>query len=97
MKINKIDTIHYKKQKLMKSREFYKIMVDFVEEDKRWKALKIGDIIYEQRCAGMGFEYIKMEITAINVDERLVMAKDVEGNHHDTLSGFLTEEEFNKL
>ena len=34
----------------MKPREFYKIMEDFVKEDKRWRALKPGDVIYEERC-----------------------------------------------
>ena len=29
----------------MKPKEFNKIMTDFVEEDKRWRALKVGDTI----------------------------------------------------
>ena len=81
----------------MKPAEFYKIMTDFVEEEKRWKAMKIGDIIYDEQCRGCEFDYHKMEITAINADERSVMASDVAGGHHDTLSCFYTEAEFKKL
>ena len=81
----------------MKPAEFYKIMERFVKENKRWRALKIGDIIYDSvaRCSEM--DYHKMKIDTINIDERFVLAHDVAGDHYDTLSGFLTEEEFNKL
>lgn len=81
----------------MKPKEFYKIMEEFVEEDKFWKALKKGDIIYEERCAGMEFEYCKMKIDSINIEERYVVAHDVGGDHTATLFGFITEEMFNKL
>jgi len=81
----------------MKPAEFSEIMIRFVEEQKRWKALKIGDIIYDSQPRGGEMDYHKMEIDAINVDERVVMAHDVEGSHHDTLKGFLTEKEFNNL
>jgi len=81
----------------MKPAEFSEIMIRFVEEQKRWKALKIGDIIYDSQARGGEMDYHKMEIDAINVDERVVMAHDVEGSHRDTLSGFLTEEEFKNI
>jgi hypothetical protein len=81
----------------MKPAEFNEIMIRFVDEQKRWKALKVGDIIYDEQCRGIEMDYHKMEITAINVDERIVMASDVVGGHHDTLSCFLTEAEFKKL
>lgn len=78
----------------MKPKEFYEIMERFVEEQKRWKALKVGDIIYDEQARGGEMDYHKMKITAINVDERSVMASDVVGSHGDTLSCFLTEAEF---
>lgn len=81
----------------MKPAEFSEIMIAFVEEQKRWKALKRGDIIYDEQPRHGDIDYHKMKITAINVDERSVMAQDVVGGHGDTLSHFLTEAEFEKL
>jgi len=81
----------------MKPAEFYELMERFVAEQKRWKSLKRGDIIYDSQARGGEMDYHKMEITAINVDERSVMASDVAGGHHDTLSSFMTEAEFEKL
>jgi len=78
----------------MKPREFYDIMIKFVEEDKRWRALQVGSIIYESVARGGEMDYHKMEILEIDLEEREVKAKDVSGNHIATLSGFLTEEEF---
>ena len=60
----------------MKPREFYKVMEDFVKEDKRWRALKPGDVIYEERCGGMEFEYCKLEIVEIDLEERVVTVRD---------------------
>jgi hypothetical protein len=81
----------------MKPAEFNEIMIAFVEEQKRWKALKKGDIIYDSQARHSEMDYHKMEIDAINVDERIVQAHDVAGGHGDTLSCFLTEAEFEKL
>jgi hypothetical protein len=81
----------------MKPKEFNKIMMEFVIEDKRWRALKIGDIIYEAIARGGEMDYHKMKIDEINLEEREVKAHDVEGDHKDTLSYFLTEAEFKKL
>jgi hypothetical protein len=79
----------------MKPKEFQEIAVRFGVEQARWEALKIGDIIYDEQGRGYEFDYHKMKITAINVNERSVMASDVVGSHHDTLRCFLTEAEFN--
>jgi hypothetical protein len=84
----------------MKPKEFHKIMVEFVEEDKRWRALKVGDVVYEERCAGMEFEYCKMIIDEISLEEREVIAHDADTIikfHNAKLSYFLTEKEFSKL
>ena len=88
----------------MKPKEFYKIMVEFVEEDKRWRALQVGDTIYEELCAGMEFEYAKMIIDEVNVDERIVKAHDAEtpfkhqlNQKKTSISSFLTKEEFDKM
>lgn len=78
----------------MKPAEFNEIMIAFVEEQKRWKTLKVGDIIYDEQARGCEFDYHKMKITSINVDERRVQASDVTGGHYDTLGYFLTEAEF---
>lgn len=82
----------------MKPREFYKIMEEFVKEDKRWRALRVGDIIYEERCAGMEFEYCEMKIEAIDINERIVNARDTSGGKHFSrnISNFLTSFEFSK-
>jgi len=81
----------------MKPAEFNEIMIRFVVEQQRWMGLKRGDIIYDEQCRGSEMDYHKMEIDAINVNERVVQAHDVVGGHHDTLSCFLTEAEFKKL
>ena len=81
----------------MKPREFTKIMYDFVEEDKRWRALEVGGIIYDEQSRGMENDYHKMKIMSINLEERTVYAHDVVGNHVATLTHFLTEAEFDKM
>jgi hypothetical protein len=81
----------------MKPREFSKIMTEFVEEDKRWRALKVGDIIYDEQGKGMDMEYHKMIIDEIDLEERQVKAHDVVGYHKVTLCGFLTQQEFDKI
>ena len=80
----------------MKPREFYKIMEDFVYEDKRWRALKVGDTIYEERCGGMEFEYCKMIIEEIDLEERLVTVRDTSLSIPTTkkISSFITEKQF---
>lgn len=80
----------------MKPVEFYEILIRFVEEDKRWRALKVGDIIYDEQARSFEFDYHKMVIDSIDIDERKVIAHDVEGGHSATLSYFLTELEFVK-
>lgn len=88
----------------MKPREFLKIMIEYADEDRRWNTLKVGDVIYEELCAGMEFEYAKMIIDEIDLEERIVMAHDAEtpfkhplNQKKKPLASFLTEEEFNKL
>jgi len=81
----------------MKPAEFYEIMIRFVDEQKRWKSLNIGDIIYDAQCRYGDIDYHKMKILEIDIDERTIKAHDVTGNHQDTLHGFLTEEEFKKV
>lgn len=81
----------------MKPKEFSKIMSDFVEEDKRWRALEVGGIIYDEQSRGMENDYHKMKIMSINLEEREVYAQDVVGTHVATLGYFLTEAEFNKM
>lgn len=83
----------------MKPVDFYKIVADFVKEDKRWRALKVDDIVYEEIARGFENDYHKAIITEINIDERVIVVDDisvdppVEKKYHH----FLTQEEFNKL
>lgn len=82
----------------MKPREFYEIMEKFVEEDKRWRALEIDDIIYESVARGGEMDYHKMRIQKIDLEERYVVAHDIaHPSHVTTLYGFMTEAEFEKL
>ena len=78
----------------MKPKEFHKIMQEFVDEDRRWRALKVGDTIYEAVGRGDVMDYHKMIIDSINLEERYVIAHDAVGDHKGTLDGFLTENEF---
>lgn len=81
----------------MKPKEFYKIMEEFVEEEKFWRGLKKGQTIYQEVGRGDSFDYHKMKIDGINIEERYVVAHDVEGDHTATIYGFITEEMFEKL
>ena len=82
----------------MKPKEFYELMQEFVDEDRRWRELKEGDTIYDQGCAGIAFEYFKMIIDKIDIAERYVVAHDeADSSHIKTLGGFLTQKEFEKL
>ena len=71
-------------------------MKNFINEQERWKALEVGDTIYEEvvRCGDI--DYHEMKIENINVKERYVSAHDVKGDYMTTLEDFLTEQEFNK-
>ena len=81
----------------MKPKEFYEIMVKFVEDDKRWRAMKVGDTIYDEQTRWGDIDYHKMIIDEIDIEERQIKAHDVGCEHSATLRGFLTQEEFNKL
>jgi hypothetical protein len=81
----------------MKPKEFFKIMQEFVDEDRRWRAFKVGDTIYDEQSRGFENDYHKMIIDKINLEERYVVAHDAVGDHTTTLGCFLTEEEFKKL
>jgi hypothetical protein len=84
----------------MKPREFLKIMMEYVDEDRRWRALKVGDTIYDVQPRWGDTDYHKMIIDEINLEEREVIAHDADTVvkfHNAKLSGFLTEKEFNKL
>ena len=72
----------------MKPVEFYKILITFIEEDKRWRALKVGDVVYDEQSRSFEFDYHKMVIDEIDVDERQIKAHDVEGGHSATLGYF---------
>lgn len=80
----------------MKPREFNKIMEDFVKEDKFWRALKVGDTVYEERCDGMEFGYCKMTIEEIDLEERSVTVRDHSMHVPTTrkISSFLSEKEY---
>ena len=56
----------------MKPREFYKIMTDFVEEDKRWKALQVGRITSYNVC------YTKLLRYEITDKNRKLIQKSVD-------------------
>ena len=40
----------------MKPVEFYKILITFIEEDKRWRALKVGDVVYDEQSRSFEFD-----------------------------------------
>jgi hypothetical protein len=85
----------------MKPKEFYEIMVRFVEEDKWWKALKVGDNVYTASPAGLDIDYFKAVIKEINVEERFVIAYDkadrIYPDREIKLTNFLTQKEFDNL
>ncbi|MFA5207064.1 MAG: hypothetical protein WC428_00040 [Candidatus Paceibacterota bacterium] len=84
----------------MKPREFSKIMTKFVEEDKRWRALKVGDTIYDEQGKGMDVKYHKMIIDEIDLEEREIIAHNADTPikfHNAKLDNFLTEKEFDTM
>jgi hypothetical protein len=80
----------------MKPREFYKIMEDFVKEDKRWRALKPGDAIYQEVPAALDFDYFKAIIVEVNLEDRCVLAIDksdrINPDNEIVLESFITQE-----
>lgn len=81
----------------MKPKEFQEIKEKFEEEQKRWESLKVDDIIYDSVARWGDMDYHKMSIDSIDIEERIINAHDVEGDHREELGGFITEEEFNEL
>jgi hypothetical protein len=85
----------------MKPREFYEIMVAFVEEDKRWKALKVGDNVYTASPAGLDIDYFRAVIKEINLEERFIIVYDksdrIYPDREVKLTHFITQEEFDNL
>jgi hypothetical protein len=82
----------------MKPKEFQKIMKDFVEEQEFWESLNVGDVIYDEQPAGIEFDYFKMIIESINIEERYVVAHDDEyPDRIRTLTSFITQEMFEHL
>lgn len=82
----------------MKPKDFYKIMYDFVVEDRHWRALKVGDTIYDEQPGGLE-DYHKVIIDEINLEERYIIAHDaspVIKFHNAKLEYFLTQDEFNQ-
>lgn len=81
----------------MKPSEFNEIKERFEKEQARWESLNVGDIIYDEQARGFDFDYHKMKILEINMDERVVLAEDVVGSHIAELSHFFTETEFEEI
>lgn len=89
----------------MKPKEFYQIMERFVEEDKRWRALKVGDVIYEVNeftDSELGvdpMQFFKMIINSIDVDERHIVASDSNPDIMVTrkIGEFWTQKEYDKM
>ena len=79
----------------MKPAEFLEIKERFEKDQARWESLNVGDIIYDEQSRWGDMDYHKMEIDSIDVEERVLEAHDVSGDHKGTLTFFLTEKEFN--
>jgi hypothetical protein len=82
----------------MKPKEFYEIMERFVEEEKRWKALKVGELVYEEDFRDpISPDFFEHEIVSIDVDNRELTTKDhSEGGKIKKMCGFYTIKELEK-
>lgn len=84
----------------MKPRDFYKIMEQFVYEDKYWRALKVGDVVYTNAYSIEASDFQKMRIDAVNIDEREITTRNISEvgiAFSVVLADFFTEEEYNHL
>ena len=83
----------------MKPAEFYEILADFVKEDAYWRALKVGDTVYEEIPRGYENDYHEAIIKEIDVDERVIVVDDlsVDPVIERRYVCFLTQDEFDKL
>jgi hypothetical protein len=81
----------------MKPKEFNKIMTDFVEEDKRWRALKVGDTIYEPISVGFDTDYHKAIIVEIDREDREIIGQSINGEDKGKVLDFITKEEYDKM
>ena len=62
----------FKKRKKMKKSEFLKIKKEFETEEKRWKNIKPGDLVYENQWG----DYFEIVVSSVNVDNRYINGID---------------------
>lgn len=71
------------------------------KEQKYWKSLKKGDIIYDVQPRFFDIDYHKAIIKEININKQYVIAYDVSNNVYPDneikLTSFITQEEFDRL
>jgi len=81
----------------MKPSEFYKIMTDFVEEEKFWRSLKEGDAVYQVQVVKSDgdFHYHKVIIIKIDIENRNIYGHYGRNKSHViTLTDFLTQKDY---
>ena len=85
----------------MKPKEFYKVMEDFVKEDKRWRALKPGDAIYGVVPSGLEFDFFEAIIVEVDIENRCVLVIDKSNatnpNKEIVLESFITQKEWDNF
>ena len=82
----------------MKPKEFNEITIAFVEEQKYWKELKVGELVYEEDYRDpISPDFFEHEIVSIDIDNRELTTKDhSEGGKIKKLHGFYTVKELEK-
>lgn len=83
----------------MKPSEFYKIMTDFVEEEKFWRSLKEGDAVYQVGGSDDGsFHYTKVIIIKIDIENRHIYGHYADSKAHlITLTEFFTQKDYDRM
>ena len=78
----------------MSPNEFKKIKEKFEKEQLYWESLKPGMIVYEAFARFFDMEYFKHKIISVNVEERILTAKDYSrGGEIVKVGSFYTIEE----
>ena len=80
-------------------KEFKEIKRKFIEEQKYWEALKVGDTVYESFPIGYEVDYFEAKILSIDINERFIIVEDKSsaGYKENKLHHFTTQVEFEKL
>lgn len=75
----------------MNTAEFKEIRGEYLREQRRWKSLSPGQIVFDVVGRGIDHDYFRVIISKVNVEERYIIGNDYSQNGKEVkLHGFST-------